>query len=116
MKYLKEKSLNIRMNEIEIPKNKLRRPDFYYVMTLIKEALNNDTPVAFLNLEHGDVSNLESWHWVTIIALEYEPDGSKAFAKILDGGTVKRIELSLWHQTTKMGGGFVSFEVNKSED
>jgi hypothetical protein len=72
-------------------------------------ALRNDTPVAFLNLNNGAEKQLYSWHWVTIISLEYEEDGNTAFADILDEGLIKKIDLAGWFRTTTLGGGFVSF-------
>ncbi|HWT76963.1 MAG TPA: hypothetical protein VN258_19865 [Mobilitalea sp.] len=108
--YLKEKNLNIQMDSIDIPKKKSLRPDVKQVLQFIMDALKKDSPVTFLNLEHGTILELESWHWVTIVSLEYETDGSTAFVEILDGGLLKRIDLLQWLNTTKLGGGFVSFE------
>lgn len=109
-KYLHEKKLGIKLDCIDIPKNKVLRPDLQQVLLFLIKALKEDSPVAFLNLEHGNIYELESWHWVTIISLEYELESNTAFVTILDGGLVKRIDLSSWLQTTKLGGGFVSFE------
>lgn len=108
-KYLQFKNLHMKLDYIDIPKKKEIRPEFSLVSTFLINALNNDTPVAFLNLEHGTVYELDSWHWVTIISLEYETIDGPVFAEILDGGLIKKINLSNWYQTTKLGGGFVSF-------
>jgi hypothetical protein len=108
-KYLTENALNIQMDFIDVPKKNSLRPDFKDVLTFINKALEDDTPVAFLNLDHGTVLELDSWHWVTIIGLTYEADGSTAFVDIMDGGLLIQINLSQWYQTTKLGGGFVSF-------
>jgi hypothetical protein len=107
--YLEKKSLNIRMDAIDIPKKKQPRPDFGLVLSFLSKALTNDTPVAFLNLDHGTVLEVDSWHWVTIISLEYEKEHNSVSADILDGGLIKRIDLLRWYETTKLGGGFVSF-------
>jgi hypothetical protein len=80
------------------------------VVTFLAEALEKDSPVAFLNLEHGGLAELESWHWVTVISLEYDLEAKAAYATILDCGTEKRVNLTSWLETTKLGGGFVSFE------
>lgn len=109
-KYLVDKKLNIKLNSIDIPKNNVLRPDLGQIILFLIKALKEDSPVAFLNLDHGTIYELDSWHWVTIISLEYELDSNIAFVTILDGGFVKRIDLSRWLQTTKFGGGFVSFE------
>jgi hypothetical protein len=110
LKYTTEKELNIRLGCFDIPKKKALRPDLQQVVCFLTEALSKDSPVAFLNLEHGTIEELESWHWVTMIALEYDTELSATFATILDCGLEKRINLAEWLDTTKLGGGFVSFE------
>lgn len=107
-KYLANKNLNLKLDFIDIPIKKKLRPEDQKVISFITEALEKDSPVAFLNLEHGTVYELESWHWVTVISLEVDTNNT-SFAIILDGGLVKRINLSQWLHTTKLGGGFVSF-------
>ena len=58
----------------------------------------------------AQLKRLDSWHWVTIISLEYVLDGSIAILSILDGGTIKKVDLAQWFNTTALGGGFVSFD------
>jgi hypothetical protein len=41
------------------------------------------------------VENYEPWHWVTIISLEYEEDGTSVYVNILDEGQIKRIDREL---------------------
>ena len=79
------------------------------VVYFLEGALHQDSPVAFLNLCNGDENNLEPWHWVTIISLEYSEDGKCVFIEILDEGLIKKIDLLLWYDTTTYGGGFVYF-------
>lgn len=111
-KYVNYKKLNIKMDYIDIPKKITQRPNILQVAEFIKRALEKDSPVAFLNLEHGSIYELDSWHWVTIISLEQVSEET-SFVSILDGGMVKRINLSEWLKTTKLGGGFVSFDVTE---
>jgi hypothetical protein len=112
-KYRRKNNLNITTKSLDIPKNKKIRPDAQQVITFIANALEQDFPVAFLNLEHGTVYELESWHWVTIIALEYFEEYQSAIVDLLDGGIIKQIDLLQWLQTTKLGGGFVRFNTEK---
>jgi hypothetical protein len=107
--YAQAKALKIKLDVMDIPKNRLRRPDFQSLLSFLDVALGNDTPVAFLNLNNGDVKQLDSWHWVTIISLEYAEDGSACYTEILDEGMIKRIDLAQWFHATTLGGGFVSF-------
>lgn len=107
LKYIQAKELNITLDVIDIPKNRLLRPDFQKILEFLVAALNKDMPVAFLNLHNGKVKELDSWHWVTVISLEY--DGDQAYADILDEGMIKKINLAEWFNSTIIGGGFVSF-------
>jgi hypothetical protein len=107
LKYIREKELNIGLDVIDIPKKRLLRPEFQKLIEFLAAALDKDMPVAFLNLHNGKVKELDSWHWVTIISLEY--DESQAHADILDEGMIKKIDLAEWFNTTAIGGGFVSF-------
>lgn len=108
--YAKYMDLNLKIDFIDIPKNKLLRPNFSEVLNLIANSLENDLPLAFLNLCNGDEQCLDKWHWVTVISMEYEEDKSKAVIEILDEGIIKKIDLLLWFNTTTLGGGFVSVD------
>jgi hypothetical protein len=109
MDYARDKSLNMTFDYIDIPKKPRERPEFDSVLSFLGNSLSNDSPVAFLNLNNGGEPVLDSWHWVTLISLEYEEDCSFASAEILDEGVVKRIDLRKWFFNTSLGGGFVSF-------
>jgi hypothetical protein len=108
--YSKLNNLNLKHDFIDIPKKRLLRPKFSRLLSFLNDALCNDSPVAFLNLNNGAVEQLYSWHWVTIVTLEYSEDGSTAFTTILDEGVIKKVNLAQWFQTTTLGGGFVSFK------
>lgn len=101
---------------VDIPKKKEMRPLFDKVVSFIKTALENDMPLAFLNLCNGKEKGLDKWHWVTLITLEYEEDLSSVTVEILDESIKKTIDLLLWYNTTTLGGGFISFELNYKND
>lgn len=107
--YTKTKGLDVEYRYCDLPKKKSLRPKFMDVVYFLEGALQQDSPIAFLNLCNGDEKNLEPWHWVTIISLEYSEDGESAFIDILDEGMIKKINLLLWYKTTTHGGGFVYF-------
>lgn len=111
LNYTKAKGLNVACDFRDIPEDMSRRPELTNITNFIESALTKDAPVAFLNLCNGLVDNLERWHWVTIISMDYTGDGSTAFVDILDEGLIKNIDLALWYNTTKRGGGFVYFTV-----
>ncbi len=81
------------------------------VLAFIEESLINDIPVAFLSLDKGEEKLLDTWHWVTVVSLQFEEDGA-AFADVADEGKLLHVDLKKWFETTKLGGGFVRF-VNK---
>jgi hypothetical protein len=107
--YAKSKGLNVQFRVIDVPQLKSNRPRLTEVLNFLEEALDNDVPVAFLNLCNGDEKNLERWHWVTIISLNGSDDEKDAFVNIMDSGIIKKIDLGLWYDTTTLGGGFVYF-------
>lgn len=107
--YTKSKGLNVEYRFCDVPEDKSIRPNLGDVVNFLEGALSKDAPVAFLILCNGDEKNLEPWHWVTIISLDNAEDENLAFVNILDGGLIKKIDLSLWYNTTILGGGFVYF-------
>ncbi|MGH4051936.1 MAG: hypothetical protein ACREVX_11415 [Clostridium sp.] len=46
--------LNIKLEFINIEDNHLTRPEFHHLLSFLYTALENDTPIAFLNLDNGD--------------------------------------------------------------
>lgn len=93
----------------EVPEEQADRPPLAEVVNFLRNGLNQDAPIAFLNLCNGTEANLHRWHWVTIIGLEYKQDSSCAVLTILDEGKIKTVDLDQWLETTALGGGFVYF-------
>lgn len=112
MKYADEIGRSASFKVLDIPKEKERRPSYETMFDFIESSLDNDVPLAFLNLCNGEEKCLYKWHWVTIISLEYEEDNCLAAVEILDEGMVKKINLPLWYETTTLGGGLVSFSLD----
>ncbi len=86
-------------------KGKGPRPDLAQVRTFLVWALDKDSPVAFLNWSNGDLHNLDSWHWVPLIACRGEDEALTVTA--LDGGEEKELDLALWLETSFLGGALV---------
>jgi len=107
--YISAKKLPLVPEDCEVPKNRLLRPAFDRILKFIAESLENDMPLAFLSLDRGEEELLDTWHWVTLIALQYEEDGSAAFADVADEGRLLHVDLKKWFDTTDLGGGFVRF-------
>jgi hypothetical protein len=107
--YTASKNLDILPEELDIPKKKIYRPEFKNLLAFLAESLNNDMPIAFLSLDKGEEDLLDTWHWVTVLTLQFEEDGSAAFADVADEGKLLHVDLKKWFDTTKIGGGFVRF-------
>ena len=109
LSYTEAKGLKVQQHYCDLPEDPACRPDMAEVLKFIGDGLDQDAPVAFLNLCNGEEQNLSRWHWVTIVALEDDEKGRRISATILDEGRVQKIDLSLWLRTTTKGGGFVYF-------
>lgn len=102
--YGKDKGYDLSCKSLKLPSKRLiSDTGIEEAFDFIEEGLKEDLPVAFLNLSNGKLSNLESWHWVTI----YELDRKKGSVSILDQSRLEEIDLKLWMKTTTKGGGFV---------
>ncbi|MEA5028155.1 MAG: hypothetical protein VB056_04680 [Sphaerochaeta associata] len=106
--YLDEQSLLYSITSLKVLKDRSRRVSFEQITAFIEQELQADQPVAFLNLSAGEVKNLDSWHWVTIVGLERRE--SKTYIHVYDGGTQWVIDLRLWYETTTRSGGFASLQ------
>lgn len=113
LNYAQSKGLAVQYHVCDIPEDPADRPALITVLDFIDNALAHDLPVAFLNRCNGDEKNLDRWHWVTIIDLEYEETGETAWVTILDEGIMKRIDFALWYRTTTQGGGLVYFAIDQ---
>lgn len=89
------------------PCNKPRKNTLEEAVTFIKEGLEKECPVAFLNLDNGEEKTLHHWHWVTITGV-FDADGD-TFVTVSDEGRKKDLNFSLWYNTTKKDGGLVYF-------
>ena len=107
--YAQARGVTMAQRVCDVPAEALLRPSLPELVAFLAEALQNDAPVAFLNLCNGEETCLYRWHWVTIVALDYDPGGNRAVATIFDEGRQLDIDLALWYCTTTLGGGFVWF-------
>ena len=73
----------------------------------VRQGLERDCPVAFLNLTKGRVKNIQGWHWITVIGAEGGDNSLTAVAS--DEGKQISFDLRLWYLSTRMRGGLVYF-------
>lgn len=91
---------------LKIPRRREDRPTPAACRNFLLRALDNDCPVAFLNYSNGSLPNLDSWHWVPLIALT---EGEEVLlCTVLDEGEEKVIDLALWLETTLLGGALAA--------
>lgn len=90
---------------LEIPSDSRKRPTEETVLGFLSNAFYDNLPVAFLNLSNGALTNLDTWHWVTLVAVDDELQ-----AEMYDQGRRQSIDLSLWLRTTNKGGAFVALD------
>ena len=98
---------NLNCHSLGIPENTSLRPPLQDVIEFIAGGLAQDCPIAFLNLSSGNVSNLEEWHWVTIVALETDAEQDQVFVTIYDGDKSDKIDFKQWHMTNTDGGALI---------
>ena len=101
--YGTDNGLQITPKVLEIRPKPFMRPGIGTVHSFILSALKSDAPVAFLNLSHGALEDLENWHWVTIIAFNNET----GIAEISDYGKVLYIDITQWLDKSMLGGAMV---------
>jgi hypothetical protein len=112
LRYGKERGVPLSCRVLEIAaKPFARRPQAAELRDFIGAALADDLPVAFLNLAKGAVSNLDSWHWVTLVAL----DNIEITATMFSQGQETGMNMGLWLRTSSLGGGLVVLEPAKLE-
>ncbi len=95
---------------LNIPENRMERPDFDEVLSFIRVGLSRDNPIAFLNLSNGDLEDLEEWHWVTLVALETDDEARTASVTVFDGDRSLAVDFKRWYEKTVEGGALVYFE------
>lgn len=107
-RYLVDNALSFTIKSLPVAKEHAKRVDFETIISFLEESIEADQPVAFLNLHAGEVKNLDSWHWVTIVGVERSEDS--CFARIYDAGQLWLVDLKLWYDTTLRAGGFAHLQ------
>lgn len=104
--FAKEKKVSLPCRDLDVPRFKIARPTVDQCAAFLQAGLEQDSPVAWLNLHNGDVLGLDSWHWVVVISMELHSEGP-ILCTYLDGGKEKTADFRLWFHSTKAGGGLV---------
>lgn len=102
-----ERGVKLVPRALEVPTGE-ERPGFDRCVSFIRAGLEADCPVAFLNLDNGEVEALDKWHWVLLSVLEEGDAGT--LVTVVDNGNTFSIDLKLWYDTARDLGGFVWLE------
>ena len=106
VEYTKDKGVELTSEMLTVPATQSKRPTVETMGRWIAGAIEEDSPVAFLNLSSGRVKNLDGYHWVTIVAIDRE----KGMIKIVDNGRLLEVNLAKWLKKSTVGGAFVVIE------
>ncbi len=79
------------------------------LLQFISHNLIYDIPIAWLIYDKGKLSSIQSWHWVSIIQIEYSSDFKSCVLEVIDHQRQIKIDLVDWFQHSKLGGAFVAF-------
>jgi len=106
-RYAQANGIALSCRSLSVPPTGLPRPTSMEAADFIREALTGDYPVAFLNLDSGQVGTLEDWHWVTIVEMEESAEEPRIRLRVYDGDREETVDYGLWHRTTVEGGALV---------
>ena len=104
--YARTCGIEISRELMTVPAAKGKRPSYDYMVRWISAAIEDDLPVAFLNLSSGRIKNLDGYHWVTVVAIDID----EKRIKIVDNGNLLDVDISKWLKRSTMGGAFVILE------
>lgn len=104
LKYAQRFNVKIKPIQLEIIPQK---NDETSVKDYLIEQITSNRPVAFLNLSAGSLYNLSNWHWVLIVGITIQDNN--IIAHIFDEGRYKKIDFSLWLNSTSKNGGLITF-------
>ncbi len=104
-------SVPLTAHVLEIPESLFPRKGFAHFLSFLRRGLEADCPVAFLNLSNGRTERLHSWHWITIVAAEWDDENTDSclVATVCDEAATFDIDLKCWYDTSLLGGALVWF-------
>jgi len=104
-RYTDELKLPVTIHSFSVDGKDTQTRDIQALREFVKNALINDSPIAFLNLSNGNETILQSWHWITITSALFEEN--KLIATASDEGDERTFDLQKWFTSTQMHGGLV---------
>ena len=104
-KYLDNQNLQANIVAMDVLIEQRSAIQWSSIVEFIQSGLQQQVPVAFLNLSNGNQKQLESWHWTLITNMETSKQATTV--TILDNTKWLEIDLYQWYQSTTKNGGFV---------
>jgi hypothetical protein len=102
--------VSFRYKYMIVPPQPELRPGLDEVARFIVGGLENDVPIAFLNLDAGEVEDqLQSWHWVTVVGFSRHALTQTIVLRYYDQSRSLEVDLGRWLSSTRRGGGFAYF-------
>jgi hypothetical protein len=117
-KFGRDYGISFRYKYILVRPQREFRPTLNEAVSFIMGGLENDVPIAFLNLDAGDVEDqLQSWHWVTVVGMTRtvrtaeapEAPAQTIVLRYYDQSKSREVDLGRWLSSTSRGGGFAYF-------
>lgn len=90
---------------------KRNRKNFKRLVGFILDGLRVDMPVSMLIYSSGQIKEVRSKHWVTIVKIDANTDHTQAIVTVSDHGREKSFSLDKWFYTSMPGGAFVSYHL-----
>jgi hypothetical protein len=110
MGYAHQSGVALTPMDMHIPGIASRYSPISEYVDFIQQGLEDDCPVAFLNLSNGAETNLDGWHWVTVVSLRRDPGDAKVLLEIADDTKKKTVDFKKWFGSTFLGGALAWFK------
>lgn len=110
-KYCEANHVDVQLKQICIEK---KNNNIQQIIAFIVDHIDQNHPIAFLNLHHGNQKNLESWHWTLLVGYQNREDD--VIVQLLDNGSQIEINMNEWLKTTTSGGGMIAFNYKQQKE
>lgn len=104
-RYLEERNLPYDVKMMAIYPLRANEHSLEEVTSFLREGLESDSPIAFLNRHRGTEEGLSTWHWVPIIKMEVSKDDVRC--TVFDESIERTFSVKRWLEQNVLGGGFV---------
>lgn len=104
-RYMADHALPGRPEMLSVAPIRLLRPRMSALAQFLREGLEAECPIGFLNLHNGGFEPLYSWHWMPFVRIAETETGWEG--TVMDEGKLIDFPLERWLKHSRFGGGFV---------